>query len=365
MAGNKLKILMTTDTLGGVWHYSVSLCKVLTSLYNVEIHLASMGALPSTSRISTIKKLQNVKFYPAGFKLEWMQNPWRDVEKAREWLTNLYHKISPEVVHLNNFMQLNITAVPVITVFHSCVLTWWKSVKGTDAPKEWEIYALHVQKSLAKSNVVVSPTRALLKEADNYYQIDASRIIPNACEEINANSEKEEFILCAGRIWDEAKNLKILSEISPDLPWPVYLAGSCEDPDSGRKTEIKNVRFLGDLSQKDLKIQMSRASIFLSPVKYEPFGLAILEAAKSGCALAISKLNTLEETWGESAAYFEPNNSHQIRETLLKLINSKEYRTQRALLSKKKSQDFNLEKFGTAYMNMYRNVLKSQPTIKI
>lgn len=364
MAGSKLKILMTTDTLGGVWNYSVSLCKTLTKSYNVEIHLASMGALPSPAQKATLSGIHNIKFYPADYKLEWMQHPWQDVEKARNWFLELYHKLSPDLVHLNNYMQLNITAVPVITVFHSCVLTWWKSVKGVHAPKEWELYARHVQKSLENSTMVVSPTRALLKEAEAYYQINASKIIPNACEEINARGEKEEFILCAGRIWDEAKNLKVLSEIAEDLPWPVYIAGPGEHPDSGKKTEIKNVHFLGDLNREELLKWMARAAIFLSPVKYEPFGLAVLEAAKSGCALAISRLETLQETWKETAAYFDPDNPDHIKEALLEFINDETYRTRQASFSKKRSEVFSLAPFSQAYMQLYRNVLKNQPTIK-
>ena len=33
------------------------------------------------------------------------------------------------------------------------------------------------------------------------------------------------FVLTAGRLWDEAKNVAALADVAPTLTWPVYLAG--------------------------------------------------------------------------------------------------------------------------------------------
>ena len=39
--------------------------------------------------------------------------------------------------------------------------------------------------------------------------------------------KKEPFIFSAGRLWDEAKNVRLLAEISSQLPWKVVVAGDC------------------------------------------------------------------------------------------------------------------------------------------
>ena len=59
---DKLKVLMTTDTVGGVWVYSLELCKALES-QGVEIYLAALGAWPSPAQEKAVESLKNVRFY--------------------------------------------------------------------------------------------------------------------------------------------------------------------------------------------------------------------------------------------------------------------------------------------------------------
>ncbi len=85
MKSKKLKLLMTTDTVGGVWLYSLELCKALQE-YDVYVHLVAMGAWPSEAKQQEVATMKNVLLYKSNFKLEWMQDPWEDVEKARNWI---------------------------------------------------------------------------------------------------------------------------------------------------------------------------------------------------------------------------------------------------------------------------------------
>ena len=54
---------------------------------------------------------------------------------------------------------------------------------------------------------------------------------------------------------------------------------------------------------------MGRAAIYALPARYEPFGLSILEAALSGCALVIGDIPSLREIWAD-AALFVPSDGH-------------------------------------------------------
>ena len=49
----------------------------------------------------------------------------------------------------------------------------------------------------------------------------------------------------------------------------------------------------------------ARCPIFVSAARYEPFGLAVLEAAQAGCALVLSDIPTFRELW-DGAALFVP-----------------------------------------------------------
>ena len=50
---------------------------------------------------------------------------------------------------------------------------------------------------------------------------------------------------------------------------------------------------------------LARQPIFVSTALYEPFGLAVLEAAQAGCALVLSDIPTFRELW-DGAARFVP-----------------------------------------------------------
>lgn len=357
-----MKILMTTDTLGGVWNYSVELCRQL-EFYKIELHLVALGAWPSREQREQIAACENVTLYKSDFKLEWMQHPWEDVGKSRKWINCIYHTIQPNLVHLNNYTLIEESwTCPVVTVFHSCVATWWKSVKETYIPKTWDTYLKIVKTTLNTSTVVVAPTQAILEQAIDAHTIYSTTLVIHNGSEIDKSLplSKEEFILCIGRIWDEAKNLKILSQVATELPWPIYIAGDNVDPNSGEVWEIANVKFLGKLQPEQVKSWMQRASIFVSPTKYEPFGLAILEAANAGCALALSNLETLKEIWQDDAVYFDPKNASQLKRVLLQLIGSKTLRNEMAIRSKRAAKAYSSKKMALEYYQLYTKLIKNK-----
>lgn len=356
------KILMTTDTVGGVWVYSVELCRALEK-YGVEIHLAAMGAWPSEGQQKEVAALRNVTLYKSDFKLEWMQDPWEDVEKAKKWITSIYHTIRPDLVHFNNYAQIeNYWSCPTITVFHSCVQTWWQAVKGTTAPAHWNRYTQLVKASLEESDVVVSPTKAIQKKAKDIHGFSSAAKVINNGREVSfpEKKEKEKFILCMGRLWDEGKNLRLLSKIAQKLPWPVYIAGNKVNPNTGKEVEVPNVHFLGKLPENEVWEWMQRAAIFASPTKYEPFGIAILEAAKAGCALALSEIETLKELWEDGAAFFDPDNPEETEEKILHLIEDEEFRLKLSAAAKERSEMYNLEKMGAEYYSLYQELLEKK-----
>ena len=353
---------MTTDTVGGVWVYSLELCRALAR-YGVEVHLAAMGAWPSPAQQVTVEKMPNVLLYKSDFRLEWMKDPWQDVEQSRKWINSIYHTIQPDIVHLNNYAHVeNDWRAPVITVFHSCVQTWWQAVKGKAAPHAWDKYNRTVKESLEASDVVVGPTRAILEKAKNIHQFSSeSKVIHNGrCIFSTEERPKEEFILCMGRMWDEAKNLPLLSKIAAKLPWPVYVAGERVNPDTGKECTAENVKFLGKLSPEEVQQWMQRASVFVSPTRYEPFGLAILEAAHNGCALVLSELDTLKELWQEAALFFDPEDEKDAEKMALLLLDNPLFLKELSVRAKERAADFSAEKMGAAYFDLYTEIANKE-----
>ncbi len=350
---------MTADTVGGVWTYAINLCSGLQA-HNVEIHLMTMGGHLSKKQVKQISRLKNIFLYCSDYKLEWMDDPWEDVKLAGQWINSIYNKVNPDIIHFNHFGEINEDWIcPVVTVFHSCVQTWWKAVKGEKVPAEWKKYCTTVEKSIFFSDVLVAPSKAILSEAEKVYgEIGFSKVIYNGGDAPGFILEtKEPFILSAGRIWDEAKNINLLSEIASQLAWPVYIAGSHESPFTGEATLPDNVQYLGQLSQQELQSYMNRASLFVMPAKYEPFGLAILEAAKSGCTLALGNIATINEIWGDAAHYFNPNDREQAVEVLQELIKGEGLREKLSAKSSIRAQEFTSEKMAEEYISLYKGLI--------
>ena len=61
---------------------------------------------------------------------------------------------------------------------------------------------------------------------------------------------------------------------------------------------------------------LSRAAIYIATSKYEPFGLAPLEAALSRCAILANDIPNLREIWGDAACYFRSSDAESLSEAL-------------------------------------------------
>jgi glycogen synthase len=121
------KILMTSDTVGGVWVYALELAQALTA-HSCEVALATMGGYLSPSQVREAARIPHLTLYESDYKLEWMDEPWADVDEAGAWLLRLGQEVQPDVVHLNNYAHGALPwSAPVLMVGHSCVLSWWQA----------------------------------------------------------------------------------------------------------------------------------------------------------------------------------------------------------------------------------------------
>jgi glycosyltransferase involved in cell wall biosynthesis len=126
-------------------------------------------------------------------------------------------------------------------------------------------------------------------------------------------------VFAAGRVWDEAKNLAALDTAAAGRSWPVAIAGDTAGPDGGHRV-LRQARALGRLSAADTAAWMARAAVFALPARYEPFGLAALEAALAGCALVLGDIPTLRELWDGVAVFVDPDDPAALRRALDGLI---------------------------------------------
>ena len=350
-------ILLPADTGGGVWTYAVELACALAA-QGLQVHVASMGAPAAAHQRAQLAGVPGVTLHESRWRLEWMDDPWTDVDRAGDWLLELEAELRPDVVHLNQFAfgALPFTA-PALLVAHSCVLSWWRAVHGTAAPAPWAAYRQRVAQGLDGAGLVAAPTQAMLDTlAHNYGHEGPSMVLPNGRDPAAFRvGAKQPVILAAGRLWDEAKNLAALEAVAPALPWPVHVAGSCEAPD-GQIRQPRTVRALGVLSAAALASEMAGAAIYALPARYEPFGLSILEAALSGCALVLGDLPSLRETWGAAARYVPPNDHAALQSTLLDLIDHPVERNRLGRVARERALGYSHERMAQVTLAAYAGI---------
>lgn len=351
-------ILITTDTVGGVWSFSISLAESLR-YSNSRIILTALGPLPNYYQREQAEKLEHVYLEAFESKLEWMDDPWESIQESGEWLNSLVLKYSPDLVHCNHYAHahLNYNA-PVVLTMHSCVKSWWKGVKKENAPDNWSRYGELVQRAINNADAVVAPTHAILNAyKDEYEGLVDTKVIYNG---INTSqykpSKKEAFVFCMGDMEDEAKNIKLLIEAAGSIDFPVYIAGKCE---SNMKFS-KNVKFLGQQSRDQIREWMSRASIYIFPAVYEPFGISFLEAAASGCALVGGKISTLKEVWGDAALYVPQNEPEELATLVNVLMKDKAFLEAMRRNSIEQASKYNLQSTAEHYYRLYKSLRKNQ-----
>jgi glycosyltransferase involved in cell wall biosynthesis len=360
-------ILMTADTVGGVWTYALEMSRALAP-HGVEVQLALMGPPLTRAQRAEADKIPNLSLFKSDYKLEWMTESWADVRRAGEWLLHLANRLRPDVVHVNGYAHANLPwNSPTVLVGHSCVFSWWQAVHGDAPPAEWQRYKSEVTNGLRGAHLVVAPTEAMLRALKTHYgRIDHGRVIPNGRDPQSFRPEqKQQFILSAGRLWDAAKNIKRVSEVAAELPWPVFVAGEHNAPEQATpKNELdKGCYQLGQLSEAELRNWFGGASIYALPAVYEPFGYTPLEAGLSACALVLGDIESLREIWEGAAVFVDPNDREALKSELLRLIKDVNYRRAMSFRARERALHFTSEIMARKYLAAYSELIKQSRSL--
>lgn len=346
---------MTTDNIGGVWTFAVDLARDLKKA-GIEVVLAIMGE-PLTEK--QVLQIEGIEYHFGRFKQEWMPDPWDDIEAAGKWLMGLQEKIRPNLVHLNayTFGRYRWKA-PVLMTIHSDVLSWWQAVKHEPAPAEWDTYRKKVKTGIQAARHISAPSNAMMHAAEEYYGpfLHQTVIYNGRDSETFFPAPKEKFIFSMGRLWDEAKNCRLLLEAAPRIDYPIYIAGDNRDVDSD--TVPSNVHFTGQLSTAEIAVYLAGAAVYALPVKYEPFGYTFVEAAFSGCALIGGDVDSLNEIWEEDMTYVDPDDASALASAVNQLMADEEALHAFASNAFKRAHArYRIERMAGYYAVLYRNML--------
>lgn len=304
------RVLMTLDAVGGVWRYAINAARGLAE-YDVKCLLVGFGPEPDAAQRAECLSLPSAEIVWTSEPLDWTVSGAADLDTGVMALSRLARTWDADLLHLNLPSQAAglRSDRPVVVASHSCVPTWWKAVRGTELPPTlaWQ-HKLNCA-GLRRADAVLVPSEshgAALRAA--YGPLPLLDVVHNAIAITPLDHPKDPFILGVGRWWDEGKNGAILDEAATSLPWPIVLAGRLSGP-NGQSIAFRNVRTPGSLGHQDIVALMSSAAIFAAPSRYEPFGLAVAEAALSGAALVLADIPTFRELWNDAALFVHPDDA--------------------------------------------------------
>jgi glycosyltransferase involved in cell wall biosynthesis len=129
--------------------------------------------------------------------------------------------------------------------------------------------------------------------------------------------------------------------------------------DAGVSNKLRrpNVRLKGQLSPAEMRRHFQEAAVYVHPARYEPFGLAVLEAAQCGCALVLGDIDSLREIWRDAAVYVDPDDHESLRHALLEVAADSGKRSRLASLAMRRARDFSADRMARAYLRIYQEML--------
>jgi len=346
---------MTTDAVGGVWTYATGLALALCRRGH-EVALVTLGPPPRRDQMERLRLAAGPTVEVTDLALEWMDPEGNDMARAAGRLRRLVDRFEPDIIHLNGFREATYGfAPPSLVVAHSCVGSWWRACRpNRPLDASWQPYLRHAASGLDAADAWAAPTAAYRGWLEAHYRPRRSgHAIWNGVAVAPAATDKQPFILAAGRLWDEAKNIAAVAAVASALDWPVRLAGPTKSPNGSSGKVARGLVVLGAVPHAEMIAQMRRASIFVAPALYEPFGLTVLEAALCGCALILSDIPTFRELWDGAALFVGPRDAGALAHALRRLCADAVLRAKLVRAAQARARRYSLDAMLDDYRCLY------------
>jgi glycosyltransferase involved in cell wall biosynthesis len=354
-----LRIFLTADAVGGVWQYSLDLARELSRLGH-ETVVALMGPAPSPDQQAEAGAVPGLRLLDTGLPLDWLADDEASLRDAAGALAGLAAETEADIVQLNSpaLAALAPFPAPVVAVQHSCVATWWEAVHGTELPDDFAWRTELVEAGLKAAHAVVAPTAAFGAAVQRRYRLPSPpRTVHNGRTPVPPGTgASHDFVFTAGRLWDEGKNLGTLDAAAAGIGVPVRAAGPLKGP-NGTQVMFDNIHCLGSLGEEELRRWLSARPVFVSSALYEPFGLAVLEAASAGCALILSDIPTFRELWDDVAIFVSPRDEEGFTRAIRDLVGDDFERAVLGRGARERAARYTPDAMAAQMASLYRSLL--------
>jgi glycosyltransferase involved in cell wall biosynthesis len=238
------------------------------------------------------------------------------------------------------------------------VATWWQAVRDGPLPQAFRWRAELVRRGYNASDAVLAPSAAFAAAtAEAYHLTRRPTIVRNGRRDPAPGRSRatERFAFTAGRLWDEGKNLDTLDRAAGRIAIPVLAAGPLNGP-NGASVTFPNLRLLGRLTDQQISDRLAARPVYVSTARYEPFGLAVLEAARAGCALILSDIPTFRELWDGAAVFVAADDDDAVARAIERLTADEKVRDELGRAARERSQGYSVESMCLGVLAVYRSL---------
>jgi glycosyltransferase involved in cell wall biosynthesis len=354
-----LRILVTTDSAGHLWQYSLDLARGLSRLGH-ETVFALTGPAATAEQIGAAAAIAGLRLVHAGLASEGAAETEASMARTAGAVAALAAETDVDVVQLNTpaLAALADFGRPVVAVLHSCVASRWEAVEGSPLPAQFEWRTELTARGLRSAGAVVTPTAAFGASAKRHYGLEAAprTVHHGRSPPAVPNGIPHDFVFTAGRLWDQGKNFGMLDAAAARIGVPVRAAGPLAGP-NGAKVLFDNIDCLGTIGDAELGRWLSARPVFVSAALHEPFGLAVLEAASVGCALVLSDIPTFRELWDEVAIFVDPRDEDGFARAIGDLVGDDFERAVLGRAARERSARYTPDAMAAQMANLYRSLL--------
>ena len=364
LRGRRCRLLLTADAVGGVWTWALDLAAAAIAR-GFRVRLLVLGPPPSPGRRRQAASVSGLEVVVADLPLEWTAASPAEVMAASKRLGDMIGAHEPDLVHLSNpaLAAAGPWPVPIVATLHSCVGTWWAAVhQGEAIPDDLRWRRELVRQGLAIAKIVTVPSTSFAFRASEVYPEIVFEVVRNgrhAASEPWAGRPRAE-VLAAGRLWDEAKNMATLDAAAARLSLPVEAAGPLTGP-NGATIELPHLRLLGELGADAMRRKLGRTAVYVSPARFEPFGLGVLEAAQGGSALLLSDIPVHRELWNGAAEFFETEDAASLASAIQALMDDPARVGRLGAAARSRSHGLGVDGMAAGMIALYGRLLAQSP----
>lgn len=354
-----LTLLLVTDAIGGVWVYSLELACALRQ-FGVDTILAVTGPSPGEQQR---QQASGFRLIDTGLPLDWMPTSPSELRRAGDAIAKIAAREGADVVQTCSAALLADTRFdqPCVAVQHSCVASWWAAVKRTPLPPEFAWRRELVECGLNRASAVVAPSATFAAETARIYDLCRPVLaVHNGRRPANPRAlSQRDFVFTASRLWDEGKNVVTLDAAAARIGTRFEAAGPLTGP-NGATSSFEHLKLIGEISEARMAGLLAARPIFASAALYEPFGLSVLEAAQTGCALVLSDIPTHRELWRGAAKFVPARDDRAFAEAVNDLLGKPEEREAHGQAAKARAQIYTPMAMAGQMAEIYARVAKTR-----